>query len=138
MERSLSLVRSSKRHMLMATIYISDIGATFFYLKLFFLQATETHHSAAHKSVFDAQWDAWVPAGTAPVKHPFSSDVFRFQLYEIAGACLCSGAARIFSAVGGTAGDIFTSDLFMTNDISHVLGFYITLILSLVDANARF
>jgi len=48
MERSLSLVGSSKRHMLMATIYIPDI--------------------AAHKPAFDAQWDAWVPAGTAPVR----------------------------------------------------------------------
>jgi hypothetical protein len=26
--------------------------------------------AAAHKSHFDALWDAWVPSGTAPVSHP--------------------------------------------------------------------
>jgi hypothetical protein len=49
---------------------------------------------------------------------------FHFQFYEFAGARLCSGAARIASAAGGTTGDVMTSDVFMALDVPLDFGFF--------------
>ena len=123
MERSLSLVRSSKRHMLMATIYISNIGAVFLPSQLPLLHFKKLKHTTQLRTKQRSTRNGTLGFRRALHRSniPCLPTYFHFQFFEFAGARLCSGAARIASAAGGTTGDAVTCDVFMPLDFGFFL-----------------